>query len=145
MLRGRRSLLPCLGVWVMMSAGCEKPAELVEVTGIVKMNGKGLAEVQVQFHPDPELGTKGSRSTAITDKDGRFKLLTDDQRPGAVVGHHRVLLVDVRSSGPEGGGEKDAPPPPSRIPLAYANVVKTPERIEIKPNQGPVEIHVKLP
>jgi hypothetical protein len=68
---------------------------LSEVEGTVLWKKKPLRNVQVQFLPDVETGTHGPRSTGITDDQGHYTLFLDDEQPGAVVGHHRVLLFEI--------------------------------------------------
>lgn len=81
-----------LGVWPI---GCGRGSKFGLVEGTLKYRGKPLAKIEVQFLPDFEKGTKGPRSTAITDEEGHFTLVCDDRRPGAVVGNHRVVLIDT--------------------------------------------------
>ena len=73
-------------------AGCNRGPAFAEVNGTLKAGGKPLENVQVEFWPL----TSGPRSIGVTDKDGRFTLTSDDgKHPGAVVGPHKVVLVDL--------------------------------------------------
>lgn len=62
------------------------------VSGTVQINGQALAGVRVIFQPkakDDE-GGAGIGSFAVTNAEGQFVLRTNDGRPGAAVGDHRV-------------------------------------------------------
>lgn len=74
------------------AAGCSRGPTFAEVSGTLKAGGKPLDKVQVEFWPE----VSGPRSIGVTDKEGRFTLTSDDgKRPGAVVGPHKVVLVDL--------------------------------------------------
>jgi hypothetical protein len=134
-------------------AGCGGPPR-GEVEGVVTRDGKPLPNVEVVFLPDPELGSKGPRAAALTDKDGRYHLRGDKGQEGAAVGRYRVLLVDnaarkrfgapgVRppGAGADGAAARGvkAPQPQaekqeSRVPARYASATATPLRgVEVKP------------
>jgi hypothetical protein len=73
-------------------AGCSGGPKFEEVTGTVKAGNKPLDNVQVEFWPE----VSGPRSIGVTDKQGHFTLHSDDgKHPGAVVGSHKVVLVDL--------------------------------------------------
>src|SRR5690348_11061114 len=74
------------------AVGCSSGPKLAEVNGTVRLNGKPLADIMVEFNPD---AATGARSTGATDENGRYTLICDDQRPGAIVGPHRVVLHDL--------------------------------------------------
>ena len=81
---------------------------------MVYLDGEPAAELIVEFLPDPERGTEGPRSTATTDEQGQFRLHCDDQRDGAVVGFHRIVIEDARafpdSRGSQGRQDPDHSP-----------------------------------
>src|SRR5262245_42177646 len=84
-----------LGLLVL--AGCSgKNVVLNEtVEGTVKIDGKPLAGVVVQFVPEGETRLPGS--SGVTDERGHYTLTCENQRSGAVVGKHRVVLIRGRS------------------------------------------------
>src|SRR5438128_12131871 len=110
--------------------GCSGGPRPAEVTGTVRLNGKPLANVMVEFNPDAPTGV---RSTGTTDEHGRYELVCDDQQPGALVGPHRVVLHDLGIYGGkflgrklEQAGTKDGPTlKPSRIPSKYGSTDHT--------------------
>ena len=107
---------------LLLAAGCGGP-RVAPVSGRVTLDGKPAAGVHVSFQPIATAGDKnpGGGSYAITDDDGRFTLrLVEGNRPGAVVGKHRVEITTR-------GGEVDdatdlrvkSGPPKKVIPARY--------------------------
>lgn len=139
-----------LGLFI---AGCSNQPELVPVTGKVTMNGKPLGNVKVDFQPDPDKGTTGQGSTGTTDADGNFKLLFQTDKPGVILGHHRVIIVDLEPYGNvfvgRGDYRTDAPggpketPKKSRVPDQYSKLANTPFKQEVTKGMGPVTFDVK--
>lgn len=88
-------------VWLaglLAAVGCGGGPRLAEVQGTVKVNGKAVDKIMVEFHPEGN----GPRSIGETDKDGRYTLMSDDgKRKGALVGRHRVVLRDTGILGDE--------------------------------------------
>lgn len=77
---------------VAFVSGCAKSVQVAEVEGIVKVDGKPMEKIQVEFWPV----TTGPRSVGTTDAQGRFKMMTDDGKlAGAVIGSHKIVLHDV--------------------------------------------------
>jgi hypothetical protein len=136
-----------LALSFLTGGGCSSGPKLTEVEGTVTLNGKPLNNAQVQFLPDPEQGTSGPRSTGTTDEQGRFKLVSDDQRSGAVVGNHRVLVVDLKQWEGIRPGREDANKPlkPSRLPARYANGSTTPLKAEVKEGGPPIKVELQNP
>jgi len=139
----------------VLAAGCSGGPKLTPVTGKVTMNGRPLKNVKVAFHPDPDQKATGPSSTAITDADGNFTLVCADRgnEPGAVVGHHRVILTDLDTYGDvfvgrgdyrteDPKGPKEVPKFP-RFPGAYSDLSNTPFKLEVKPGMEPVTLDVK--
>jgi hypothetical protein len=141
--------------WVVaaLAGGCGgSRVPLGEVEGTASWNGRPLANVAVEFIPDAEKGTGGPRSTAVTDAKGRFVLQCEDQRPGAVIGYHRVVLRETgRAAGArrdprrrrerEAAADADAAPDDSpRLPLKYQSVVNTPLLKKVEPGQQRIDL-----
>lgn len=142
-----------LALLAALAGGCSDEPPLAPVSGQITMNGKPLKNVRVDFHPDPDKGTKGKGSTATTDENGNFTLSYDGAKPGAIVGHHRVILTDLdpygnvlvgrgdyRTDDPKGPKET---PKKSRFGATYSNLAQTPVKEEVKPGMGPVTIDIK--
>lgn len=136
-----------LAVGLLAAGGCSSGPKLTEVEGTATLNGKPLDNAQVEFLPDPEKGTKGPRSTGTTDEQGRFKLASDDKRSGAVVGHHRVLVTDLKQWEGIGPGREDSNKPlkPSRLPQRYTDAASTPLKAEVKAGGPPIVLELKTP
>lgn len=77
--------LPTLLALVLASGGCGKtapaPAERTEAGGVVLLGGQPLPNATVTFTP-AAAGASADAATAVTDANGRFKLMA---RPGAAV------------------------------------------------------------
>jgi hypothetical protein len=125
---------------------CEAKPRFVEVSGVVLLDGAPMADALVEFLPDPQAGTHGPRASGKTDAQGRFHLVRDDEKPGAVVGFHRVLVQDVRTFPPPRNRHTGGKPPimpPSRVSKRYQNASVTPLRQEVKPEPETVTVEVK--
>jgi len=106
-----------------LAAGCGGGGrKIVPVSGVVYFNGEPAKNVIVTFQP---LGEKsddnpGRGSSAYTDENGRFVLVYDGEKPGALTGKHRVRIspqwvsrkaADDRGEGPAGGVTLNYPIP----------------------------------
>jgi hypothetical protein len=100
-------------------AGCGEKRDAATVSGTVKVAGKPLEGIRVSFEP---IGRGlGQGSAGVTDASGKYTLkFVDNDRPGALVGKHRVTFFDMKSTPP--GESPDAgnlPPVKSRLPAKY--------------------------
>jgi hypothetical protein len=134
--------------------GCSDRPTLVDVKGKVMLNGKPLKNVRVAFHPDPDKGTRGIGSTGTTDADGAFTLTYDGGEPGAIAGHHRVILDDLDVYGnvfvgrgnyrnEDGKGTKAEVPKKPRFDTQFTGLTTSPIRQEVKVGMPPITIEVK--
>jgi hypothetical protein len=133
--------------------GCgESAVPVAEVEGMVTLDGQPLGDVQVEFLPELDRGTDAPRSTGRTDAQGKFKLVCDDQRAGALIGRHRIVVQDLKQLGltikpvdkfSEAYQAGDGPPSAqSRIPARYSEAARTPLRQEVKPEKQTVMIEL---
>jgi hypothetical protein len=109
------------------------------VSGRVLVDGKAITGVYVTFVPDNTRGTSGPASVGATDATGAFTLTAPGNRPGAVVGHHKVTVRCPFD--PAGGSSPTGEAPESgatrcSIPVAYTDPGTTPLVAEVK--SGPV-------
>jgi hypothetical protein len=153
--RRRAALVPGGLLLLAACAGCQM-ARLAEVEGTLTCQGRPLANVQVEFIPDAEHGTTGPRSTGVTDSKGHFVLRCDDQRPGAVVGQHCVVLQPA--GGQEPGRDRDprgrkanqaadgAAPveEPITMPAVYQSAGSTPLRKAVKRGSQTIDLEIVL-
>jgi len=126
-------------------AGCRHRAAVAEVEGTVRIEGRPLENVLVVFFPDPSKGTDGPASKGVTDAAGHYRLRCEDQRDGAVIGWHRVVLEDlaVYTAPRDEGAATTSADGVSRIPRTYRSASGTPLRIEISPSGGTHDIHIR--
>jgi hypothetical protein len=132
-------------------AGCSRGPVVAEVVGIVKLDGKPVPNVKIMFMPDPVKGTVGPISAGLTDDEGHFKLKCEDERDGAVVGWHRVVVFDGNQNlyrTPRNGRRDDDAPVVKQKPRAqgphvpdkYSTSAKTPLELEVKDTKNNLEI-----
>jgi hypothetical protein len=142
-----------LALLPLLLAGCSRVPPMGTVSGVVTLDGQPLPDVEVQFLPDPEQGTRGATASCYTDEQGRFTLRTERHHTdGALVGTHRVVFVDIAALPDPGslpgmgamlgreeqGGlpampRKDRKPKKNRVPPWYTDPNQTPYRtIEVK-------------
>jgi hypothetical protein len=91
----RLSSATWLALGLLTCGGCGPDSQFAEVEGIITLAGKPLPQVEVVFLPDPEQGTHGPSSSALTDAEGRYRLATDKGQDGARIGTHRVCIRDL--------------------------------------------------
>jgi hypothetical protein len=108
------------------------------VEGVVTLDGEPLGTVEVAFLPDPTLGTRGATANCYTDAQGHYALRTEkEDHDGALVGHHRVIVVDIAAL-PSPGGK----PGKNRVPADYSDPFRTPLRVKVRP--GPQTVNLDL-
>lgn len=137
------SALGCLAL-----ASCNRSDPLGEVTGTVTRAGAPLKQVMVVFVPDQAANPEALRSTGATDDHGKFTLVCDDGRPGAVVGQHTVLIIDMALDVPvvaKGSDEENLGGPPRRslVPPAYQSPNTSP--LKKKVAAGSQQIDLEIP
>lgn len=88
-------LLGSMACLLLFAVGCSSNSNLAPVSGIVTERGKPVAEARISFQPASEqVINTGPGSYARTDSSGRFQLKTvDKDRPGAIIGPHKVQIV----------------------------------------------------
>jgi hypothetical protein len=94
-----------VGLALTFLAGCSGGRKIVAVSGVVRLNGEPYPNAIVTFQP---LGTDddqnpGRGSSGKTGADGRYTLVYDGEKPGALTGKHRVRIATDTS----GGAAKD--------------------------------------
>ena len=102
-------------VILAVTVGCSSGRKIVPVSGVVTVDDKPARNVIVSFQP---LGAEndqnpGRGSTATTDENGRYSLIYDGERPGALTGKHRVRIWPQfeggRANAVEGEADGGAP------------------------------------
>ncbi len=150
----RPALAALLAAAALVVTGCSRGPQFAVVEGVVTLDGKPLADVEVVFCPDPEKGNFSPHSVAHTGEEGRFRMRCEcPPADGAVVGPQRVIIRDVTAVPEVSVRGQPAPPksPPKsnpsggqRFPLEYTLPAQTPFRdIEIKPGVQTFTFDVK--
>ena len=89
-----------LGALMLCVAGCgDGGPTLAPTTGLVTLDGQPVADAAVSFMP---VGG-GPMATGNTNSEGVFELKTTN-KPGAVVGEHRVAVVKMKEYGYDPNG-----------------------------------------
>lgn len=96
----------------LLIVGCGSKSDLAKVTGTVTLNGEAYEGAVVQFEPPDG---KGLVSAAMTDAEGRYKLMHTFKTPGCVCGEHRVTIRTASSY----YEEEDKPWQKERLPARY--------------------------
>jgi hypothetical protein len=137
-----RSLVASVALATTIGCG-DPPPETGEVVGIVTLNGEPLPKVSVLFTPESAGSSTALSSGAITDQDGRYKLVCSVPNnrvlgsprviDGALVGRHVAIVEDFKMM-------DEMLPPPGRVPIEYADAATTPLHFEVKPGQQTIDI-----
>jgi hypothetical protein len=133
--------------------GCqrERPMNFAPVEGTVTLAGKPLANVIVVFWGDAESSANTPLSSGATDAAGHYRLHTDQGDDGAVVGRHRVCILEggIFRNGHAPNGErhtrlnpKDSSTP-SQVPLSYAYKDQTALHADVRPGEQVIDLEVK--
>lgn len=91
-----RRMLSVLSCVVAMSAlallsGCAAGGpETGNVEGTVTLDGEPLADAEVVFQP-----ADGAPSTGTTDGSGHYSLMFTRDKPGALIGEHKVKITTI--------------------------------------------------
>jgi hypothetical protein len=130
------------------------------VEGRVLLDGKPLRSILVTFLPDTEADTFGPISAAVTDEDGHYQLVCEDhsRRPGAVIGRHRVTLVDLdavslpdRGQQPagmrpkaleKGNPSKEKRKPKRRLAAQYIDYAATPLKKQVEAGSQTINLEL---
>lgn len=127
-----------MGLVLLGSAGCEKPSNLIPVTGKVTLEGQPLVHGTVSYRPQGDLTSP--QATGPLDKEGTYRLYTDGQ-PGAPAGRYRVVVFayDQPTSGPGHRGL-----PRSVISDRYHREETTPLEREVRTDAPPSAYDLEL-
>lgn len=148
---GSRRNLPraLLALGCLVLASCDRSDPLGEVTGTVTRAGVPLKQVMVAFVPDQVANPEALRSTGATDDQGKFTLVCDDGRPGAVLGRHTVLIIDLALDVPvvvKGSDEENLGGPPRRslVPPAYHSPNTSPLKQEVAAGSQQIDLEIPV-
>ena len=129
---------------LVLSVGCGPGSDMGYVTGVVTVDGEPLENGTVSFYP---VGKRASVSG--TKKDGSYELVYTREKMGAVIGEHKVTIVQEREYAPPiqgGNADADAEAEPTfkkvKIPRKYGNEKTTDLRATVE--QGSNEFNFEL-
>lgn len=137
------------GLILAFAVGCAKaPPSVVEVSGVVLIDGKPLPKAKVEFVPQLKDFGAQYNSVGITDDQGRFTLTCGIQQPGAVVGQHIVLIDDhIPGDFRRADGETQARQAQylaslknRPIPDEYKSLAKSPLHVEVTADKKEYEL-----
>lgn len=141
-----------VGLLLIPLAGCGPEMEFASVDGVVTLDGKPIADLEVQLIPDERLGTSGPPVSAYTDKDGQYRI-TASKTSGAVVGKNRVCIRDATMMMPGGGTDAESgegkpalnrTPRRPRMPLVYSDAFRSPlGEVTIRPGLQTLNFELK--
>jgi len=145
MRSSRRLIGPAVAASLLAGTliGCGGGPELVEVAGVATLDGQPLANVLVTFVPETASESRTVRSMGLTDQEGKFELLAESQRPGAVLGKHRVLVEDLSiHSAPRSEDGTLLSRPAPRFPARYSDLQNSPLRAEVAKDSPPIRVEL---
>jgi hypothetical protein len=87
---------------------------LVDVSGVVKLDGQPLSGAQVAFEDEEK-----RVSTGVTDASGRYALMYDSQTPGTPPGKKIVRITTAATDAEGGGAAEGAATAKEIIPSRY--------------------------
>jgi len=108
-------------------AGCGGDGKLAPVSGVVKLNGKPAADVELLFQPiaGDSVNSPGPPATGVTGSDGRYTLkVIGEAKAGATVGKNHVLFSGKASAEDFSEDGKKRGKPAISIPARYSNEAK---------------------
>jgi hypothetical protein len=123
----------------LLVAGCGTAPQFGEVEGVITYQGRPMGNLRIQFFlTDPPPSGKAMSSLGVSDAQGRYVLTCDNGQPGAMVGRHKVTVIDKDLE--EGPEVSKGPPRQSRIPRKYMTATSSPLEIEVKPGKQTIEL-----
>src|SRR5262245_18060168 len=112
------------GLALMVLAGCGGGRKVVPVSGLVTLNGQPYKNAIVTFQPvgDENDPNPGRGSAGVTDENGRFNLVYDGEKPGALVGKHRIRIFTKHERRDEPVDDKSESNP-AVMPVRYSEPI----------------------
>ena len=114
--------------------GCDKPSNIVSVTGTVLLDGKPLEGAAVLFHPEAD----ERPAVGITDNLGNFHLTTRTQGDGAHVGINRVSITKEHNEPTKYNTEEESLSFTLVTPPKYASPDLSGLEINVSPGMDPI-------
>ncbi len=115
-----------VGAGMLSLLGCGSNGKLAPVSGVVKLNGKPVADVEVIFQPVTEsVNSPGPAAFGVTGADGRYTLkVVGENTPGATIGKSRVQFSGKASAADFSEDGTKRGKPAVSIPARYSTESK---------------------
>ena len=137
---------------VLLFQGCSQNSQphyetlnLVDVSGTVRLEGKGLANIEVRFVDTEE----GIYSFGATDDQGNYKLMLDSRKSGIIPGKKRIMFVskpksesDMSQEDAEAESKSVKRAAAGSIPACYGKDSKI--EVEVKGSETRFDFDLKL-
>ena len=114
--------------------GCDRPSNIVPVTGTVLLDGKPLEGAAVLFHPEAD----ERPAVGITDNLGNFHLTTRTQGDGGHVGINRVSITKEHNEPTKHNTEEESQNFTLVTPPQYASPDLSGLEINVSPGMDPI-------
>jgi hypothetical protein len=92
----------------------------------------------VEFVPILNPSLQAPHSVAFTDEKGHYRLTCENEKPGAVIGPHRVVIVPCIQ-------DPKTPGVPPNVPVNYTIASQSPLAIEVTETQSVCDLELKTP
>lgn len=124
---------------VVMLVGCDSSSgpKTVNASGVVLLDGNPVDGAQVTFIDDAGQIT----AVATTDAAGKFSLMHNGEKKGAVPGSYKVQVSKTKLTGNEGGGTEITIS--HGLPPKYASIA-TSNLTQVVPDSGISDIKIEL-
>lgn len=97
----------------------------------------------VTFVPEESGENSGVRSMGISDASGKFKLRTETQLDGALLGTHRVMVEDLAIyDAPRADDGTILTMPAERFPKIYTDPIHTPLQATVRSEEQQVSLEL---
>ncbi len=128
----------CL-LFVVLLVGCDSSSgpKTVNASGVVLLDNNPVDKAQVVFIDDAGQIT----ANATTDEAGRFSLMHNGEKKGAVPGSYKVQVSKTKLSGNENGGTEITIS--HGLPKQYASIA-TSKLTQVVPDSGISDIKIEL-
>jgi hypothetical protein len=114
------------------------------VEGTLTLDNVPVADALVQFVPAVPETTKAPESSGVTDAKGFFRLArSDNHKPGAAIGPHRVVILPGRAAQDRNDPNAQDRAPPPTVPADCMSLAKTPIRIEVTKDQKTYDLPIR--
>ena len=135
--RRRLAATLLLAICPVAGIGCGGRPATAPVSGQITLSGRPLGPGRIFFIPDKAKGTKGLAAEGGFQADGLYELHTYKPGDGAVLGLHRVVIVNRTEGGEEAASE------PGPIPPRYWDAANSALTAEVEPGKNTINFDLQ--